>query len=54
VSIVPEHVEFKQQLKGKDGDGKDGEEKPEAATTDEPAAAGQVQEEGEIKEAASF
>jgi single-strand DNA-binding protein len=34
VSIVAEHVEFKPQLKGKDGDGKDGdardaEEKPD-------------------------
>jgi single-strand DNA-binding protein len=49
VSIVAEHVEFKPQLKGKDGDGKDGEEK-----ADEPAADVQAQEEGELKEAASF
>ena len=40
VSIVAEHVEFKPQLKGKDGDGK--------------AADGQTQEQVELKEAASF
>jgi hypothetical protein len=49
---VAEHVEFKPQLKGKDGDGKD-----ESATEAEgkaEAADEQVQEEGELKEAASF
>ena len=40
VSIVAEHVEFKPQLKGKDGDGK--------------AADGQTQEQVDLKEAASF
>jgi len=54
VSIVAEHVEFKPQLKKQDGDGKDGEEKAEATAVDEPAAEEQVQEEGELKEAASF
>jgi single-strand DNA-binding protein len=52
ISIVAEHVEFKPQLKGKDGDGKD-----ESATEAEgkaEAADEQVQEEGELKEAASF
>jgi single-strand DNA-binding protein len=50
IEIVAEHVEFKPQFKKQDGDGKDGDEK-----TDEPAAAeGQVQEEAELKEAASF
>jgi single-strand DNA-binding protein len=47
VSIVAEHVEFKQQLKGKDKDG-------EAGAAEEPAADGQAQEETELKEAASF
>jgi single-strand DNA-binding protein len=54
IQIVAEHVEFKPQLKGKDGDGKEGEEKAEAATADESAADVQVKEEGELKEAASF
>jgi single-strand DNA-binding protein len=43
VSIVAEHVEFKPQLKGKDGDGKD-----------DSAADEQIKEEAELKEAASF
>jgi single-strand DNA-binding protein len=54
VSIVAEHVEFKPQLKGKEGDGKD----PSAAETegkaDESAADSQIQEEVELKEAASY
>jgi single-strand DNA-binding protein len=56
VSIVAEHVEFKPQLKGKDGDGKDGDSEAGAAEVpaDEPAADGQVQEESELKEAANF
>ena len=53
VSIVAEHVEFKPQLKGKDGDGKDGEEKAAEGQT-EAAADGQAQEEVELKEAANF
>ena len=52
VHIVAEHVEFKPQLKKQDGE--DGEEKVEAASAVEPAADSQVQEEGELKEAASF
>jgi single-strand DNA-binding protein len=44
VSIVAEHVEFKPQMKGKDG-----EEKAEESAAEE-----QVQEESEMKEAASF
>jgi single-strand DNA-binding protein len=54
VSIVAEHVEFKPQLKGKDWDGKDGEEKTEAVAADEHAANGQAREEGEFREASSF
>lgn len=49
IFIVAEHVEFKPQLKKLDGDGKDGEEKTEEAAAEE-----QVQEEGELKEVASF
>ena len=52
IFIVAEHVEFKPQLKKQDGDGKDGE----AGTAEGQAetADAQVQEEGELKEAASF
>jgi single-strand DNA-binding protein len=53
VSIVAEHVEFKPQQK-MDGDGKEGEEKPEAATAEETAADDQAEKEGELKEAANF
>jgi single-strand DNA-binding protein len=53
IQIVAEHMEFKPQLK-KDGEGKDAEEKAEAATADESAADVQVKEERELKEAASF
>jgi len=52
VLIVAEHVEFKPQLKKQDGDGKDGESG--AAEGQAEAADGQVQEEAELKEAASF
>ena len=53
IFIVAEHVEFKPQLKKLDDDGKDGESgaaegQVEAAPTE------QVQEEAELKEAASF
>jgi single-strand DNA-binding protein len=52
ILIVAEHVEFKPQLKKQDGDdGQEGEEKTEAAV---PAADEQGQEEGKLKEAASF
>jgi single-strand DNA-binding protein len=44
VSIVAEHVEFKPQLKGKDG-----EEKAEAVAAD-----GQARDQGELKEAVNF
>jgi single-strand DNA-binding protein len=54
VSIVAAHVEFKPQLKGKDGDGKDDGAAEAEGKADEPAADGQVQEESELKEAASF
>jgi single-strand DNA-binding protein len=50
VSIVAEHVEFKPQLKGKDGDGKD----DNAAEAESKAGDEQAQEESELKEAASF
>lgn len=53
VSIVAEHVEFKPNLKGKDGDGKDGEAGAEAGT----AGAADTQaatDDAELKEAASF
>ncbi|MCX7030702.1 MAG: single-stranded DNA-binding protein [Spirochaetes bacterium] len=51
VSIMAEHVESKPQLKKQDGDdGQEGEEKAEAAAP----ADGQVQEERELKDAASF
>ena len=53
VSIVAEHVEFKPQLKGKDGDGKDGEGAAAAETPAETSAE-QAQEEAELKEAANF
>ncbi|OHD67336.1 MAG: single-stranded DNA-binding protein [Spirochaetes bacterium RBG_13_68_11] len=51
VEIVAEHVEFKPQLKGKDGDEKDdnGAAESKAEATDE-----QGQAEGELKEAANF
>jgi single-stranded DNA-binding protein len=49
ISIVAEHVEFKPQFKKQDGDGKDGEEKPQEAPAEE-----QGQEEGELKEASFF
>jgi single-strand DNA-binding protein len=48
IEIVAEHVEFKPQVKkgdGKDGEGAEGQTEP---------ADGQVQEEAELKEAASF
>ena len=51
VSIVAEHVEFKPQLKGKDGDGKDEEE----AGADAKTANGETAtDDTELKEAASF
>jgi single-strand DNA-binding protein len=56
ILIVAEHVEFKPQLK-KDGDGKDGEAgapEGQSGAADETATDTQVQEEGELKEAASF
>ena len=50
IEIVAEHVEFKPQFKKQDGDGaKEGEEKSDDAPADEHG-----QEEGELKEAASF
>ena len=52
VSIVAEHVEFKPQFKKQDGDGKDGE--AGAAGGQAETADAQVQEEAELKEAASF
>ena len=48
VHIVAEHVEFKPQIK-KDGDGKE-----EKAEGEETGAEEQAQEEGALKEAASF
>jgi single-strand DNA-binding protein len=53
VSIVAEHVEFKPQLKGKDGDGKDDEGAAEGKAG-EKAAEEQAQDESELKEAAGF
>jgi single-strand DNA-binding protein len=50
VSIVAEHMEFKPQLKGKDGDGKD----DTAAVAESKTGDEQTQEEAELKEAASF
>jgi single-strand DNA-binding protein len=51
IQIVAEHVEFKPQLKGKDGDGKDdGAAEAKAGET----GPEQAQEESELKEAASF
>jgi single-strand DNA-binding protein len=52
VSIVAEHVEFKPQLKGKDGDGKDGE--AGVAETDGKAADESATDDAELKEAANF
>ena len=49
IEIVAEHVEFKPQFKKADGDGKDGEEKPEEVAAEE-----QGTEQAELKEAASF
>ncbi len=56
VQIVAEHVEFKPQFKGKDGDGKDGEGTAAEAPAETPAetADDQAPEEVELKEAASF
>jgi single-strand DNA-binding protein len=48
IFIVAEHVEFKPQFKKQDADGEEKTE-PAAPATDE-----QVQEEAELKEAASF
>jgi single-strand DNA-binding protein len=53
VSIVAEHVEFKPQLKGKDGDGKDDEGAAEGKA-EEKATEEQTQDESELKEAAGF
>ena len=52
IEIVAEHVEFKPQFKKADGDGKDGE--AGAAEGQAETADAQVQEEAELKEAASF
>ena len=49
IEIVAEHVEFKPNFKKQDGDDKDGEEK-----SDDAPAYEHGQEEGELKEAASF
>ena len=49
-TIVAEHVEFKPNLKGKDGDGKDEEGAVADAVPAEEAATG----EAELKEAANF
>jgi single-strand DNA-binding protein len=55
VSIVAEHVEFKPQMKGKDGDGKDGESgAAEAEGKAVETAPEQATEEAELKEAANF
>jgi single-strand DNA-binding protein len=53
VSIVAEHVEFKPQLKGKDGDGKDDSAAAEGKA-EEKATEEQTQDESELKEAAGF
>jgi single-strand DNA-binding protein len=52
VSIVAEHVEFKPQLKGKDGDGKGDE--AGAVEAEGKVADEQSKEEAELKEAAGF
>jgi single-strand DNA-binding protein len=49
IFIVAEHVEFKPQFKKQDGDGKE-----EKAEGEETGADEQTQEEGTLKEAASF
>jgi single-strand DNA-binding protein len=51
ISIVAEHAGFEPQFKK--GDGQDGDEKTDDASADE-AAPGQVQEEADLTEAASF
>ncbi len=53
VSIVAEHVEFKPQFKGKDGEGRDDDGAAEGKGG-EPSTEEQVKEERELKEAASF
>ena len=53
IFIVAEHVEFKPQLKKLDDDGKDGESGAAEGQV-EVASDEQVQEEAELKEAASF
>ena len=50
VMIVAEHVEFKPNLKGKDGDGTAGSAAPAEETTPDARTA----EEAELKEAANF
>jgi single-strand DNA-binding protein len=54
VMIVAEHVEFKPQLKGKDGDGKDGNAAEADAAADTPTADEAGTADAELKEAASF
>ena len=47
ISIVAEHVEFKPNLKGKDGDGKDDNAEVEGRPADETAPDAQAHEEAE-------
>ena len=55
IFIVAEHVEFKPQMKGKDRNGKDDSCTAEVeGKAEEKATEEQVQEESELKEAASF
>ena len=54
ILIVAEHVEFKPQLKGKDGDGKDDSGAEAEGKAGESVSEEQAQEQAELKEAASF
>jgi single-strand DNA-binding protein len=54
IEIVAEHVEFKPQLKGKDGDGKDDSGAEAEGKAGESVSEEQAQEQAELKEAASF
>jgi single-strand DNA-binding protein len=54
ISIVAEHVEFKPNLNGEDGDGKDGEGAAGHTSPADGAATEQAREEAELTEAASF
>ncbi len=54
VFIIAEHVEFKPQIKKQDGEGKEGEEKPDESAAEEQDQEQATEDAEEVKEAASF